>query len=131
MPTYEYRCKHCSHTMEEFQSMKDDPLVMCPKCKTPNLVRIIGSGSGLIFKGQGFYLTDYKKGSSQASTSSASSSSSVSKSNNDATPKSDRPAPSSPASESKSAAESSDKKQSGQSASGSSTSTNGSSSASK
>ncbi|MGE5315768.1 MAG: FmdB family zinc ribbon protein [Acidobacteriota bacterium] len=73
MPTYEYRCKNCQHTLEEFQSMKDEPLVMCPVCHTPNLVRIIGNGAGLIFKGQGFYLTDYKKGTSEATTSSAAS----------------------------------------------------------
>jgi putative FmdB family regulatory protein len=74
MPTYEYKCKNCKHTMEEFQSMKDDSLVMCPVCHTPNLVRVIGNGSGLIFRGKGFYLTDYKKGTSPATTSSASSS---------------------------------------------------------
>jgi len=64
MPTYEYKCKQCKHTMEEVQSMKDDPLVMCPVCHTPNLVRLIGNGSGLIFKGKGFYQTDYKKSNS-------------------------------------------------------------------
>lgn len=69
MPTYEYRCKNCSHELEEFQSMKDEPLVMCPVCHTPNLVRLISNGAGLIFKGQGFYLTDYKKGASEATTS--------------------------------------------------------------
>jgi len=69
MPTYEYRCKQCKHEMEEFQSMKDEPLVECPACHTPNLVRLISAGTGLIFKGKGFYLTDYKNGTSQATTS--------------------------------------------------------------
>ncbi len=72
MPTYEYRCKQCKHEMEEFQSMKDEPLVECPECHTPNLVRLISAGTGLIFKGKGFYLTDYKNGSSQATTSGSS-----------------------------------------------------------
>jgi putative FmdB family regulatory protein len=69
MPTYEYKCKQCKHTMEEVQSMKDDPLVECPVCHTPNLVRLIGNGSGLIFKGKGFYQTDYKKSNSVSTSS--------------------------------------------------------------
>ena len=62
MPTYQYRCSNCSHEFEEFQSMKDSPLVTCPKCKQDRLQRIIGSGGGMIFKGSGFYQTDYKGG---------------------------------------------------------------------
>jgi putative FmdB family regulatory protein len=69
MPTYDYKCKQCKHTMEVFQSMKDDALVECPECHTPNLVRIIGNGSGLIFKGKGFYQTDYKSNGSVTATS--------------------------------------------------------------
>ncbi|MDH3251794.1 MAG: zinc ribbon domain-containing protein [Ignavibacteria bacterium] len=61
MPTYQYICKKCNHEVEELQSMKEDPLVRCPNCGTDNLTRVLGSGSGLIFKGSGFYLTDYKK----------------------------------------------------------------------
>lgn len=64
MPTYEYRCNNCSYEFEEFQSMKDLPLSVCPQCKQSNLQRVIGSGGGMIFKGSGFYLTDYKGGSS-------------------------------------------------------------------
>lgn len=60
MPTYEYHCKNCGHQMEELQSIKDSPLVRCPKCHKNTLVRAIGGGGGLIFKGSGFYLTDYK-----------------------------------------------------------------------
>jgi putative FmdB family regulatory protein len=60
MPTYEYKCKNCNHEFEEFQPMSAASLVMCPKCKTPNLVRAIGGGGGMIFKGSGFYHTDYK-----------------------------------------------------------------------
>jgi len=61
MPTYQYQCKQCGHELEELQSMTDAPLTHCPSCHTENLARIMGSGAGLIFKGSGFYLTDYKK----------------------------------------------------------------------
>lgn len=61
MPTYEYRCKQCNHEFDEFQSISADSLVICPSCQHKSLIRIIGGGSGLIFKGSGFYLTDYKK----------------------------------------------------------------------
>jgi putative FmdB family regulatory protein len=73
MPTYEYVCTKCGHALEAFQPMKDAPLKKCPECKKPALKRQIGSGAGLIFKGSGFYITDYKKksGSNPESTSSA------------------------------------------------------------
>ncbi|MFN0158380.1 MAG: FmdB family zinc ribbon protein [Bacteroidota bacterium] len=61
MPTYEYICKNCGHELEELQSMKETPLTLCPNCKTNGLARVLGGGGGLIFKGTGFYLTDYKK----------------------------------------------------------------------
>lgn len=61
MPTYEYVCAKCGHEMEAFQSMKDEPLKKCPACKRPALKRKVGGGAGLIFKGTGFYITDYKK----------------------------------------------------------------------
>jgi len=61
MPTYQYRCKSCSHEFEELQKISDEPLKICPSCKKPTLVRIIGGGAGLVFKGSGFYQTDYKK----------------------------------------------------------------------
>ena len=60
MPTYQYQCKYCGHQLEEFQSMKEEPLKLCPNCNTENLLRVMGTGSGVIFKGSGFYLTDYK-----------------------------------------------------------------------
>lgn len=69
MPTYHYRCSNCSHEFEEFQRISDDPLISCPACKDKALKRIIGSGAGLIFKGSGFYLTDYKKTNSSPSVS--------------------------------------------------------------
>ncbi len=70
MPTYDYRCKKCNHEFEAFQSMSDDPLKVCPKCKKRSLQRLIGAGAGLIFKGSGFYITDYKRGSSSSSSTS-------------------------------------------------------------
>lgn len=60
MPTYDYRCVQCGHAFEAFQSIKDEPLCECPKCKG-ELKRLIGGGCGLIFKGSGFYITDYKQ----------------------------------------------------------------------
>ncbi len=67
MPTYQYQCKQCGHTLEEFQSMTEPPLVTCPNCHTDNLLRVMGTGSGVIFKGTGFYLTDYRKGNASPS----------------------------------------------------------------
>ncbi|MBA3849007.1 MAG: FmdB family transcriptional regulator [Opitutus sp.] len=61
MPTYEYVCAKCGHEMEAFQSMKDAPLKKCPCCGKTGLKRRVGGGAGLIFKGSGFYITDYKK----------------------------------------------------------------------
>lgn len=60
MPTYEYACPKCGHEFEQFQSMRDEPLKKCPKCKKTGVKRLLGSGAGLIFKGSGFYITDYK-----------------------------------------------------------------------
>lgn len=59
MPTYEYICKTCGHEFEEFQSMSAEPIKYCPKCNN-TIVRKIGTGAGLVFKGSGFYITDYK-----------------------------------------------------------------------
>lgn len=60
MPTYEYECTHCGHFFETFQKITDKPLTKCPKC-TKKIKRLISSGSGVIFKGTGFYATDYRK----------------------------------------------------------------------
>ncbi len=61
MPTYEYSCLKCGKDFEAFQSMKDDPLKVCTCGKKGKVRRKIGGGAGLIFKGSGFYITDYKK----------------------------------------------------------------------
>ena len=73
MPTYEYICEKCNHGFEVFQSMKDDPLEICPKesCARQRwgkgrVKRAIGAGAGLIFKGSGFYITDYRSESYKA-----------------------------------------------------------------
>jgi putative FmdB family regulatory protein len=60
MPTYEYECTKCDHRFEAFQSMKDEPLKRCPKCRC-KIRRALGSGAGIIFRGTGFYETDYKR----------------------------------------------------------------------
>jgi putative FmdB family regulatory protein len=61
MPTYEYACRKCDEVIEVFQSMRDDPLANCPKCGEAGVKRLIGRGAGIIFKGSGFYETDYKR----------------------------------------------------------------------
>jgi putative FmdB family regulatory protein len=63
MPTYDYVCDACEHKFELFQSMKDEPEKKCPKCKKKKLRRLFGAGAGIIFKGSGFYTTDYRSDS--------------------------------------------------------------------
>ena len=63
MPTYDYLCANCGHQFEEFQSMTAKELRKCPGCKKNKLERLIGTGAGVIFKGSGFYGTDYRGGS--------------------------------------------------------------------
>jgi putative FmdB family regulatory protein len=60
MPTYEYECQKCGHHYELYQSIKDGPKRTCPKCHG-RVKRLVGTGAGLIFKGSGFYETDYRK----------------------------------------------------------------------
>jgi len=60
MPTYEYSCENCGQRLEKFQSIKARPIRKCPKCGKLTLKRLIGSGAGIIFKGSGFYQTDYR-----------------------------------------------------------------------
>jgi putative FmdB family regulatory protein len=59
MPTYEYRCKVCDFKFERFQRMKDEPVKICPKCGG-EVERLISAGGGVLFKGKGFYITDYR-----------------------------------------------------------------------
>ncbi|ODA31963.1 FmdB family zinc ribbon protein [Planctopirus hydrillae] len=60
MPTYEYACDACDHRWEEFQSIKAEPTKKCPSCNKKKARRLISAGGGLLFKGSGFYLTDYR-----------------------------------------------------------------------
>ncbi len=78
MPTYEYRCKKCDHEFEVFQSIKDAPKKTCPKCKG-RVERLIGAGAGLLFKGSGFHITDYRSESYKSAAKSESSASKVEK----------------------------------------------------
>jgi putative FmdB family regulatory protein len=63
MPTYEYRCNACDHKWDEFQSITASPTKKCPKCRKAKAERIISAGGGVIFKGSGFYQTDYRSDS--------------------------------------------------------------------
>ena len=83
MPTYEYQCEKCARTFELFQSMKDDALTVCPKkcCQREpwgegKVKRLLGAGAGLIFKGSGFYTTDYRSSGYKAAAKSDSAASS-------------------------------------------------------
>ena len=60
MPTYDYVCDACGHTFELFQSMTDSVKRTCPECKKRKLRRLIGTGGAIVFKGSGFYQTDYR-----------------------------------------------------------------------
>jgi putative FmdB family regulatory protein len=61
MPTYDYQCSACGHTFDELQSFSEPPLTKCPKCKKNKLERLFGGGGAIIFKGSGFYETDYRR----------------------------------------------------------------------
>lgn len=63
MPTYEYKCNNCGRHFEYFQSMKDEPMKRCPVCNQDTLKRLLGTGAGILFKGTGFYQTDYRSDS--------------------------------------------------------------------
>ncbi len=67
MPTYEYKCESCGYMFEAFQSIHDEPIKVCPKCGGP-VRKLISSSYGMIFKGSGFYITDYKHKNSSSST---------------------------------------------------------------
>jgi putative FmdB family regulatory protein len=60
MPTYDYSCDACDHSFEVFESIMAEPQSKCPKCKKKKLRRLFGAGAGLVFKGSGFYQTDYR-----------------------------------------------------------------------
>lgn len=68
MPTYEYACTSCGHAFERFESITAKPNKSCPQCKKKKAERQISAGGGLLFKGSGFYITDYKKSGSGGGT---------------------------------------------------------------
>jgi len=102
MPTYDYICDACNHEFEAFESIKADPQTVCPTCGEPKLRRKIGGGAAIIFKGSGFYQTDYRSDSykKQAEADKSSSKST-------ATPAPSTPAPAASTDTSKSSASSS------------------------
>src|SRR5215469_12198924 len=61
MPTYDYECRACGHRFDELQSFSEPPLTKCPACKKNKLERLFGGGGAIIFKGSGFYETDYRR----------------------------------------------------------------------
>ncbi len=69
MPTYEYHCQSCGHRFDVLQKITEEPLTRCPKCHRARLKRLIGAGLGVIFKGSGFYTTDYKRSGANGSSS--------------------------------------------------------------
>ncbi|AQQ09568.1 putative regulatory protein, FmdB family [Sedimentisphaera cyanobacteriorum] len=96
MPTYDYKCSECGYEFEKFQQITASPLRKCPECGKMKLKRLIGTGAGAIFKGSGFYETDYRSESYKAGEKKASEAKSEKKSGKDAA-KSEK----SPSSESK------------------------------
>jgi putative FmdB family regulatory protein len=82
MPTYEYECRDCGFEFEKFQSMTEERIKTCPECGGA-VDRLIGTGAGILFKGSGFYQTDYRSDSYQKDAKKASNSSSTAKTSSD------------------------------------------------
>ena len=109
MPTYDYECEACDHAWELFQKITDDPIKQCPECKKKKAVRQFGTGAAIVFKGSGFYQTDYRsdsykkgaKADKDSKSGSKSDKKSDSKSDSGSKPKSDSPAASASKTDSK------------------------------
>ena len=97
MPTYEYKCEACGETFEKFQSITAAPIRKCPKCGKNKVRRLLGTGAGLIFKGSGFYITDYRSESYKNAAKSDSGTKSESTPSSDSKPAESKPAESKPA----------------------------------
>ena len=102
MPTYDYKCEACGHKFEKFQRMTAAPVRKCPKCGKNKVKRLIGTGAGMIFKGSGFYITDYRsenyKSAAKADSGGTSSETKTDSKDSTAAPaaKESKPAPASP-----------------------------------
>ena len=103
MPTYDYSCDACHHSFEVFESITAEPQKKCPKCKKQKLRRLFGAGAGLVFKGSGFYQTDYRSDSYKKAAS-ADKPATESSSNGDTGKKSETKSETKPKTESKPAA---------------------------
>ena len=110
MPTYDYECDACGHTFEEFQNISADPLKKCPKCKKNKLRRLFGTGAAIMFKGSGFYETDYRSDSYKKAAAKDKKSAESAKSDSSKSKDSSSKASGSKSSESKSSAKSKDSK---------------------
>lgn len=71
MPTYDYKCADCGRLFEKFHGMNEQPQVVCPECQSVNTARQVSLGAGIVFKGAGFYVNDYKKTDSGSTTKTA------------------------------------------------------------
>ena len=93
MPTYDYKCKKCEHVWEEFHSIKASPSKKCPACGKNAAERQISAGGGILFKGTGFYLTDYRSDSYKKAAAADASSSAPAKSESSGKSESSTPTP--------------------------------------
>ncbi|WP_254508879.1 FmdB family zinc ribbon protein [Anatilimnocola floriformis] len=107
MPTYDYECDACGHKQEIFQNISEPVLEKCPKCKKKKFRRLFGAGAAVIFKGSGFYTTDYRGDSYNKAASADKSSESASSSSDSSASKSETKSESKPAAPAKSESSSS------------------------
>jgi putative FmdB family regulatory protein len=101
MPTYDYECDACKHEFEVFESITVEPQKKCPKCKKNKLRRLFGAGAGLVFKGSGFYQTDYRSESYKKGADAEKPKTDTSSSKSESAPAKESKAPESPKTESK------------------------------